>query len=235
MRRLAAASADPALHFLLLLPLALLHLSGRAHADLAAYGLVEALLRRLGPAAGWLLAAGLMAGLLWAIGRIRRRRLAWRGGLLLAAFEGVLWGLLLGPLLQLCLRLVSLPVAPLSVPGSAGALHGILAVAAGAGLYEELLFRAALLSACAALFARLPGLRGRDRLLSLGLAVLVTAALFSAAHALGDPQALEGPVFVYRFLAGGLLGVLYLARGLAVVAYAHATYDAVVMLWSSPA
>lgn len=236
--RIRSASQDPAIRFLLLLPLGLLHLSGREQAPLAAFSLVEGLLHALGSAAPWLLAGLLSLAFLWSVGRIRRQRLAWRAGALLSAGEGLLWGLIMGPVLQLGMQLVSLPGGPLALPWSAAEVHGALALSAGAGLYEELLFRAVLLQGLAALFLglfQLPSERAVDRFLPYGLAILVSALAFAAAHALGDPHALEGPVFVYRFLAGVLLGLLYRARGLAVVAYAHATYDAVVILWSVPA
>lgn len=238
LERIRRASADPAVAFLLLLPLGLLHLSGRRRANLAAYSWIEGPLDALGAAAPWLLAAFLAGALLWSIGRIQRRRIPWRAGLLLSAGEGILWGLLLGPLLQVALQLVALPAGPLHLALDGQHLHGTLAIAAGAGLYEELIFRALLLHALAALFLGLFQLhaeRPLDTFLPYGLAILGSALVFAAAHALGDPRALEGPVFVYRFLAGVLLGLLYRARGLAVVAYAHATYDAVVIFWTDPA
>ena len=55
-------------------------------------------------------------------------------------------------------------------------------------------------------------------------------AAFALAHKLGDPDALEPRVFAFRFIAGLLLGGLYAWRGLGVVVYAHAAYDAYLLL-----
>ena len=41
---------------------------------------------------------------------------------------------------------------------------------------------------------------------------------------------LTSSILLFRFLAGVLLGVLYSWRGLAVVAYAHAFYNALILI-----
>lgn len=61
--------------------------------------------------------------------------------------------------------------------------------------------------------------------------VLFGALLFSAFHhvgSLGDP--LEARVFFFRFLAGLLLSIIYLVRGLGIAVYTHAFYDILVVL-----
>lgn len=140
---LAGRGADPALTFLLLLPLGLIHLSSSRPEDSGAYSLIELALQPLGAWAAVGLAIGLGAGLLWAIGRVRALRLAWRTGSLAGILEGVLWGLALGPVLRFATDVLPLDSAPLAL----GAAHQQLALAAGAGLYEELIFRALLLGA----------------------------------------------------------------------------------------
>lgn len=231
--RLGHARRDPAVSLLLLLPLALIHLSGRNKAGSGAFAIVEQGLRALGPAAGWILSGVCVVGLLWAIGRIRSLQIPWRGGAALLAVEGILWGLLLGPVLRVATRFVSAQVQPLALAPDWSTLHGQLALAAGAGLYEELLFRAGLMSG---LYVLLVGFlatfapREAARTFSFGIALLVSSVLFSLAHALGDPTALEAGPFLFRLLAGLVLGLLFSWRGLAVVAYAHAAYDAQFLL-----
>ena len=149
---------------------------------------------------------------------------------MLMGLEGVIWGLVLGPVLGVLTALVSTQLQPLSLGFSEA--HGKLAVAAGAGLYEELIFRAGLMSA---LYVVITGFLNtmfpRDAReavsgFAFGAALLLSSVAFSLAHALGDPSALDAGPFLFRVLAGAVLGLLFSFRGLAVVAYAHATYDA---------
>lgn len=226
-RRIGVARRDPAVSFLLLLPLGLLHLSGRGKAEAGAYAIIEQGLEQLGAWAGWLLAIGLAAGVYLAVLRIQARRIPWRGGAMLLAVEGIVWGLLLGPLLSALTALVSAQLQPLAMGFSEA--HGRLALAAGAGLYEELLFRAGLMSALYVLIASfLKTFFPRDAAdtFSFGAALVLSAVAFSLAHVLGDPSALDAGPFLFRAVAGVVLGLLFSWRGLAVVAYAHASYDA---------
>lgn len=100
-----------------------------------------------------------------------------------------------------------------------------LVMAAGAGFYEEVVFRVAIFGGLSALFARqgVPAVRG-------GLAAaLISSVIFSAIHyvgALGDTFALGS--FVFRALSGLYLCALFRFRGFAVAVYAHALYDVAV-------
>ena len=226
-RQIGVARRDPAMSFLLLLPLALIHLSGRDKVDAGAFAIIERALLQLGSWSGWLLTLALAAGVFWSTHRIQARRIPWRGGALLLALEGIGWGLLLGPALQLLTALVSTQLHPLAL--SFSEVHGRLALSAGAGLYEELLFRAGLMSALYVLIGSfLSALFSREAVsgFAFGAALLLSSVAFSWAHALGDPSALEASPFLFRALAGVVLGLMFSFRGLAVVAYAHATYDA---------
>ena len=229
--RLEGASQDPAVTFLVLLPLALIHLAGRKDAGSAAYSLVEKSLRVLGEGAPWTLAAIMALAGLWALGRIRALSVPWRAGALFAAFEGMIWGFALHPALAWLT----------SVLGNGGGLgwetegglRGGFSLAAGAGLYEELLFRALLLGWTFTLAKTvLRGLGWGESASgpAWALGLLVSAGCFSLAHGWGDPSQLDSSILLFRFLAGVLLGVLYSWRGLAVVAYAHAFYNALILI-----
>jgi len=98
----------------------------------------------------------------------------------------------------------------------------------GAGVYEETVFRLGIMTALVALLDRMLGLR---RWLALLVALLVSAALFSAMHHIppyGDPLHLG--IFVFRLLAGVCFGLLYWNRGFAVAVYTHALYDLYVFI-----
>ena len=226
-RQIGVARRDPAVSFLLLLPLALLHLSGRDKVDAGAFAIIERILIQLGSWSGWLLTIVLAVGVFWATRRIQARRIPWRGGALLLALEGIGWGLALGPVLRVLTAAVSTQLQPLSL--GFAEVHGWLALSAGAGLYEELLFRAGLMSALYVLIGSfLSAFFSKEAVsgFSFGSALLLSSVIFSWAHALGDPSALEAGPFLFRALAGVVLGLMFSFRGLAVVAYAHATYDA---------
>lgn len=98
----------------------------------------------------------------------------------------------------------------------------------GAGVYEEAVFRLALLGGIVVLLEKVLGLR---RWLAIGLAFIVSSLLFSAMHHIppyGDPLHLG--VFTFRFLAGLCFALLFWFRGFAVAVYAHAFYDLYVLL-----
>lgn len=98
---------------------------------------------------------------------------------------------------------------------------------AGAGVYEEALFRLLLLSALAVAAARC-GLNGGPALL---LAVLSSSLLFAAAHHVGPHgEPLAWYPFVFRCAAGGVFAALFLSRGFGIAAGAHAGYDMLIGL-----
>ncbi|MDA1261180.1 MAG: CPBP family glutamic-type intramembrane protease [Planctomycetota bacterium] len=229
--RLAGRGQDPAITFLLLLPLGLLHLSAARPADSGAWSLIENALQSLGPWASRALGAGLVLALLWAIGRIRSLGLAWRTGSLAGIVEGVLWGMMLGPVLRFATSVLPLRPRPLALEGT----HQELALAAGAGLYEELLFRGLLLGGGVLLLfllARLLGWSPAVRPALVALALALSSLIFAWAHRVGDPLAFIPEVFAFRALAGLVFGGVFLLRGLAVAAWAHAGYDAFLLLSS---
>ncbi len=231
LRRVGEATQDPAITFLLLLPLGLIHLSAGRLSQSGAFSLVQGALEWAGPGAWPMLGLWLGLGFLWALGRIRAQSIPWGAGALLAVIEGLLWGLLLGPLLSWLSH--SLPLLFLgNLQELSFTVHSRLALAAGAGLYEEIIFRALLLGGgfvVLRLFFRLLGLRSVALPLALVVALLGSSSLFAWAHGAGDPNALIPAVFVWRLLAGLVLGVLFCFRGLAVTAWAHAAYDALLI------
>jgi len=98
----------------------------------------------------------------------------------------------------------------------------------GAGVYEETVFRLGIMTGIVALLDRILGLR---RWLAVLLALIVSAALFSAMHHIppyGDPFRVG--LFLFRLLAGICFGLLYWYRGFAVAVYTHALYDLYVLV-----
>ena len=118
------------------------------------------------------------------------------------------------------------------MPLAAGGLTSMslsegIVLSLGAGLYEELVFRVAIVG----------GLFGIFKASGLGLrqagvfSVILASILFSAFHYIGpygDTWAL--PSFLFRFLAGVTFSVLFLVRGFGITAWTHALYDVLLVL-----
>jgi hypothetical protein len=95
----------------------------------------------------------------------------------------------------------------------------------GAGIYEEAVFRLALFSFLMAAL-RLVDL---SWLVSVGLAGVASAILFSVAHHLGPyGQSYSNYLFLFRLLAGLYFALLYELRGFGIVVGTHACYNVMV-------
>jgi len=99
----------------------------------------------------------------------------------------------------------------------------------GAGIYEELVFRLILICFLMLLFQDVLRLPRKD---SLVLAVLISAAFFSAHHHIdflsGRPNEADPfniTKFVFRTVAGVYFAVLFAIRGFGIAAGTHAAYD----------
>jgi len=101
-----------------------------------------------------------------------------------------------------------------------------LVISAGAGFYEELVFRLILFTM---IIAILESLGGTSAKLHVVIALLVSSIIFSLAHYMG-PESFHMYTFLYRTAAGVLFGILFLLRGFAVAVYTHVFYDLYVFL-----
>ena len=136
--------------------------------------------------------------------------------------------------------LLSPAVLYLRVPFLSNPLPGDLILDLGAGVYEEIVFRFVLLRGALWLMHIDPwhAVSARDGVSpmahhagSVTLVVLGSALAFSLYHHVGSGgEAFDFAVFAFRFVAGLLLALVYLARGLAVAAYTHAIYDVLMHL-----
>jgi hypothetical protein len=138
--------------------------------------------------------------------------------------EGAIYAAVLGPVIHLVgVRLAAGPAA--------GEFLNDAILLVGAGVWEELFFRLALLGGFLLLSVRWLG--GNPVVFSV-LGLLLSSAAFSAIHhlgPLGEPFAAR--IFLFRFLAGGVLGTLYLLRGLGICVYTHAFYNVGLLLLRS--
>jgi hypothetical protein len=196
-------------------------------------------LTHLGSAFFLFVALGLLCLALW---RMRARELRVPGLFVLMLAESLAWA---GTLVLVAFLI---PVGALQVAGdpvAGGAADSLLAAeapawlhrieelapqlvaCAGAGVYEEALFRFVI---CGGLILLLGNLFRGHVSWVVPLAVLSSALLFSwAHHAIGGEPFHRG-VFWLRTLMGVLLGGIYWARGLGIVTWAHALYNVVVVV-----
>ncbi len=146
-----------------------------------------------------------------------RRRIPTYRLLPVLLLESLLLALLLGPVVGAMVNGWGLkPAAP-----TTGTTEFLLSL--GAGIYEELFFRLLLLAGLHGVLCRALGIDWR---MSVASAVLVSATAFSVYHhlgPLGDPW--SWGALGFRFVAGIVLGCLFVVRGLAVCVYLHAFYD----------
>lgn len=107
-----------------------------------------------------------------------------------------------------------------------------LVIAIGAGLYEELLFRMALLALLHAILADLCKLGPK---LAIGLSLFISAIAFALYHDIWTSSGVAlWPALLY--FAGGLyLGALYLLRGFGLAVGVHACYNTTVLVLLGPA
>lgn len=185
-----------------------------------AEALITESLLLLGPHAVRVLKVVLALCVLVAGVRVLRGDLPWLSVSGVAALEGAVYGLMLGPVTQ-ALTFFVLEGRALGV-GLRADLIGSL----GAGLFEEAVFRLGLLSLLSLGFVRSSAAFGLPRSLGVIGAVLVSALAFAWFHHVGaGGEPYDVRIFAFRAVAGLVLGGLFVLRGFAVVVYAHAVYD----------
>ena len=140
--------------------------------------------------------------------------------LFIMIFESVCWALILYFLLSKFMLVLMNPIGK--------TITQQVTLAIGAGIYEEFLFRVMLISG-------LTGIIGFVFLWSekvrKAAALIIAAGIFSAFHFMGDyGDYFSMELFLLRFFAGIVLGVLYIARGFGITAYAHSIYDLIVLI-----
>ncbi len=146
---------------------------------------------------------------------------AYFSGILL---ESLVYSMVLGNVISFILN--NVPFLFAAQPGNT--LTNLM-LSAGAGLYEELLFRVLIFGGLAALL----NLWKKQPVVNIIIAAVVSSLWFSAIHhmgAFGDPWELR--VFSFRTLAGLLFVGLYVSRGFGIAALTHALYDVWILVFN---
>ena len=171
--------------------------------------------------AAWLVpAAAVVALLAWHVfaGHSWRLRPTVPAGMACEAFVLAL------PLLALALVAGNAHHFGLAAATSARDVAGDLVLAAGAGVFEEFVFRLAGFAVLHALLA--PALGER---LALATTLVATSLAFAGYHhlpATGEPFA--WPAFAFRTAAGAWLGIVFLVRGFGLSVGCHAAHNTLV-------
>ena len=140
--------------------------------------------------------------------------------LFIMIFESVCWALILYFLLSKFMLALLNPI------GKTIAQQVTLAV--GAGIYEEFLFRVMLISGLTGIIGVVFLWNEKTR---KAAALIIAAGIFSAFHFMGDyGDYFSMELFLLRFFAGIVLGILYISRGFGITAYAHSIYDLIVLI-----
>ena len=100
-------------------------------------------------------------------------------------------------------------------------------LAIGAGIYEEILFRVILIF----LFNYIIALVFQwNNYLKIGTSIVFASVFFSLFHFIGEyGDYFSFNIFMIRFLAGIVLGLLYYFRGFGITAWTHSLYDLIVL------
>jgi Type II CAAX prenyl endopeptidase Rce1-like len=164
-------------------------------------------------------------GVLLLLGLGRRKTLHWTSFAAIAV-EGIVYAMAM----RLLAGAVTQWLSPLAMDPAAtslqleGTFFPAVVMSCGAGLYEELMFRALFFHLGSEVILRMDDWRPWLVRLLWGL---LSAAAFSAWHhvgALGEPFALRP--FVFRTVCGLVFTLIYWFRGLSPAAWTHALYDA---------
>ena len=217
-------SRDPAVGLFAVLPLWLLYEALRLSLTPEERNGAEALLLDtlglLGPGSTAILRIVFGVTVLVAAVSVHRRAVPWTRVAMVSALEGTVYGLLLGPLAG------ALATSSVQFLAADSRLVPDLVGALGAGLFEELVFRLFLLSILALLLNRAARAFSLPKVAGTVMAVILSSLLFALFHHLPPArEAFAVPAFLFRTMAGFLLGALFVLRGFGVCVYTHVMYD----------
>jgi hypothetical protein len=220
-------SRDPAVGLFAVLPLWLLYEVLRLCLAPAERNGAEVLLLQGIDQFGWrgllILRAAFVVLVVFSAWSLVARKVPWLRVAAVVVLEGTVYGLLLGPsaaaLTSGTARLLECVQDP-----AANELAANLVGSLGAGIFEELVFRLGLMSAIVWLSLRAVRAWSMPKWIAGAVGVVGSALVFSWFHHLcGEPY--DRARFLFRTMAGILLGLLMWFRGYGVCVYTHALYD----------
>ncbi|MCB9879677.1 MAG: CPBP family intramembrane metalloprotease [Planctomycetes bacterium] len=176
---------------------------------------------RLGSRAHLMMSGGFALLIVSAAVVLVRRHIPWSRVAAVIALEGIVYGVMLGPIAS---AMTSSANRLLHAGGTESVLLANVVGSVGAGIFEELVFRLGLMSAL--VWVGIRTLRGWSlpSWVAGVVAVVLSALVFSWFHHFcGEPY--DRGRFVFRTMAGIVLGLLMWARGYGVCVYTHTFYN----------
>lgn len=137
---------------------------------------------------------------------------------LIMIFESIFWSIILFIILSQGQLLLS--------NGTGKLLIQQIVLSIGSGIFEEFVFRVILVSG----LALIVGLFVKKRYwYKMTISIVIAAVIFSAFHFIGEYADLpQTNLFLLRFVAGVILGYIYILRGFGIAAYSHSFYNLIV-------
>ena len=218
-------SREPAMRLFAVLPLCIGYMAMRWHLAPDERNGAELLLLqqigRMGRDAHLYVSAGFVIAVAIAARSLVKHSVPWSRVAAVIALEGLVYGVMLGPIASAMTSSANL----LLFAGAEGSsLVPNLVGSIGAGIFEELVFRMGLMSAL--VWIGMGAVRGWSlpKWVAGMFAIVASALVFSWFHHLcGEP--FDRGRFVFRTMAGVLLGLLMWARGYGVCVYTHTAYN----------
>ena len=143
---------------------------------------------------------------------------------LIMIFESFFWSIILFLVLSQGQLLLA--------KGSAKLLIQQIVLSIGSGIFEEFVFRVILVSG----LALIVGLFFKKQyILKILISIIIAAVIFSAFHFIGEYADIpKTSLFILRFVAGVILGYIYILRGFGIAAYSHSFYNLIVFMQILP-
>ena len=143
---------------------------------------------------------------------------------LIMIFESFFWSIILFLILSQGQLLLAKGLAKLLIQQ--------IVLSIGSGIFEEFVFRVILVSGLAlivGLFCK------KQYILKILISIIIAAVIFSAFHFIGEYADIpKTSLFILRFVAGVILGYIYILRGFGIAAYSHSFYNLIVFMQILP-
>jgi len=176
---------------------------------------------RLGASAHLYVSAVFAVLIAFAARSLVKHKVPWSRVAAVVALEGIVYGVMLGPIAS---AMTSSANLLLSLDPAGSSMVANLVGSVGAGIFEELVFRLGLMSLLVWIGMRAVREWGMPRWIAGVFAIVGSALAFSWFHHLcGEP--FDQGRFVFRTMAGVLLGLLMWVRGYGVCVYTHTVYN----------
>lgn len=133
-------------------------------------------------------------------------------------FESIFWSIILFVILSQGQLLLG--------KGTGKLLMQQIVLSIGSGIFEEFVFRVVLVSGLAlivGLFLK------KQYMYKMTISIIIAAVIFSSFHFFGEYADIpKTSLFILRFVAGVILGYIYILRGFGIAAYSHSFYNLIV-------